>query len=140
MENKPRRRSSQSRMASPVYRADVLEVLTRLLAMRPDVTPGKMFGFPAFYTKGKLFACVFGKGVGLKLPQETIRQLEGKPGIGPFQPYGKPKMKEWILIHHSRPASYANDAPLFTTSIAFVAQTARRSNKSQRTQPARKRP
>ncbi len=109
------------RQASPGYRADVLEVLARLLAERPEVTQGKMFGFPAFYTAGKLFACVYGDGVGLKLPQEMVRGLEGRPGITPFQPYGKPKMREWILVWHQQADAYAMDAHLLAASIDFVA-------------------
>ncbi len=114
------------RPASPGYRADVLEVLARLLADRPEITQGKMFGFPAFYTAGKLFACVYGDGVGLKLPQEMVRGLEGRPGITPFHPYRKPKMREWILVRHQQADAYAMDAHLLATSIDFVADIARR--------------
>ncbi len=82
----------------PSYYVDILIVLNRLLGKRVDVTQGNMFGFPAFYTGGKLFACVYGDGVGLKLPEQVIQGLQGKPGITPFRPYGRPKMKEWIHI------------------------------------------
>jgi hypothetical protein len=127
------------RPTSPGYRADVLDVLDRLLANRRDVTRGKMFGFPAFYTAGKLFACVYGDGIGLKLPQGVIRQLDGRPGITSFQPYGKPKMKEWIQIRHDRTEAYAKDARLFQASIRFVGQMAKRSGTSGLTQRPRKR-
>lgn len=123
-------RRLSGRPASPGYQADVLEVLARLLAKRPEVTQGKMFGFPAFYTAGKLFACVYGEGVGLKLPEEVILSLDDKPHITPFRPYGKPKMKEWIQIRHDRAEAYAEDTRLFLASIAFVSQTARRPSKS----------
>ena len=109
---------------SPGYRTDVVEVLSRLLLSRPDVVPGKMFGFPAFYTAGKLFACVYGEGVGLKLPQDRVRQLEGKPGITPFQPYGKSRMREWIHIRRDPASTLAKDASLLEASITFVARAA----------------
>jgi len=115
---------SGGRPASPGYRNGVVEVLDRLLTARPEVTRGKMFGFPAFYTRGKLFACVYGDGVGLKLPQTAIRTLEGKPGITPFQPYGKARMKEWIHIRHDQPGAFSEDAALFQASIRFVCRTA----------------
>ena len=117
-------RRSLSRPASPSYRAEILEVLTSLLANRPEVTCGKMFGFPAFYTAGRLFACVYGEGVGLKLPQDTARQLEGKPGITPFQPYGKPKMREWIHIRRDPASTFSKDASLLEASITFVGRAA----------------
>jgi hypothetical protein len=118
-------RRDSSRPASPGYRADVMEVLDRLLGKRPEVTRGKMFGFPAFYAGGKLFACVYGDGAGLKLPQGAIRTLEGKPGITPFQPYGKARMKEWIHIRHDQPGAFSEDAALFQASIRFVSRTAK---------------
>ncbi len=102
----------------------MLEILSRVLSKRPDVVPGRMFGFPAFYTAGKLFACVYGDGVGLKFPQDTVRQLEGKPGVTPFQPYGKSKMREWIHLRHDRATNYSKDAGLFEASIRFVGRAA----------------
>ena len=109
---------------SPGYRTDVAEVLSRLLLSRPDVAPRKMFGFPAFYTAGKLFACVVGDGVGLKLPEDSVQRFEGKPGVTPFQPYGKPKMREWIHLRHHRAGSFSKEASLLEASIAFVGRAA----------------
>ena len=117
---------------SPGYRTDVAEVLSRLLLSRPDVVPGKMFGFPAYYSGGRLFACVYGDGVGLKLPQDTVRQLEGKPGVTPFQPYGKPRMREWIHLRRVRASGFSKDAGLFEQSIAFVGKAAADNRKPQR--------
>lgn len=131
-------RHSFGRAASPGYRAEVLEVLTSILANRPEITRGKMFGFPAFYTAGKLFACVYGDGVGLKLPQDTVRQLEGKPGITPFQPYGKPKMREWIHIRRDPASTFSKDASLLKASITFVGRAAAPSRRPRGTKhPAR---
>ena len=120
---------SGGRPASPGYHNGVVGVLDRLLAARPEVTRGKMFGFPAFYTGGKLFACVYGDDVGMKLPQEVIRTLEGKPGITPFQPYGRARMKEWIHIHHDQPGAFSEDAALFQASIRFVSKVAKQPNR-----------
>lgn len=116
-------------MATPGYRSDIVEVLERLFSKRREVSRGKMFGFPAFYTAGKLFACVYGEGVGLKLPEEVIRTLDDTPGVTPFRPYGKPRMKEWVHIRHTRAEAYAKDATLFLASIGFVGQAARRIRK-----------
>ena len=112
--------SRKQRRPSPGHRADVVAVLARLLGKWRQVTPGKMFGFPAFYTGGKLFACVYGEGVGLKLPAEQVQELEGQPGIGPFRPYGMAKMREWVQITRDRADEYRADAALFRAAIAFV--------------------
>jgi len=124
MRNTERNRKVSGRVSSPGYRSDVLEILSRVLSQRPDVVPGMMFGFPAFYTAGKLFACVYGEGVGLKLPQDRVRQLEGKPGITPFQPYGKSRMREWIHIRRDPASTLAKDASLLEASITFVGRAA----------------
>jgi hypothetical protein len=43
-------------------------VLDEMLLNLPGAKAGKMFGLPGYWTGGKLFACLFGPGVGLKLP------------------------------------------------------------------------
>lgn len=118
--------------ASPGHRAEVAEALARLLAGYPGVTRGKMFGFPAFYVGGKLFACVYGDGVGLKLPEATARALEGEPGVGAFQPYGRARMRGWVAIRREPPEGYARDADLFRESIRFVGQEAGRAGGARR--------
>jgi hypothetical protein len=120
MEKRQAQISRRRRRARPGYRADVAEVLGRLLGKWRRVTPGKMFGFPGFYSGGKLFACVYGEGVGLKLPAEKLQKLEGQPGISPFRPYGMAGMREWVQITRDRAGEYRGDAALFRAAIAFV--------------------
>jgi hypothetical protein len=107
---------------SPGHRDDVLAVLDDLFDGRPDVRRGKMFGFPAFSTGGKVFASVYGDGVSLKLPQATIDRLADDE-ITPFRPMGK-TMGGWVLISRPEAESYAGDAALFEASIALVAAQA----------------
>ncbi len=118
-------RCTIGRPASPGYRADCVEVMNRLLGNRTDVTLGKMFGFPAFYTGGKLFACVYGDGVGLKLPEQVVQGLQGNPGITPFRPYGRPKMKGWIHIRPDGAGMSTLNSGLLDASIAFVRRLAK---------------
>ena len=125
-----KRKPGAGRRASPGYRADVVAVLARLLGKWRQVTPGKMFGFPAFYTGGRLFACVYGEGVGLKVPGELARKLGGTPGIIPFQPYGMATMKEWVQINRARAQDYAGDLKLFQASVDFVRGSASRGKRT----------
>jgi hypothetical protein len=108
----------------------IQETLTDIFSVFPDVVRGRMFGFPAFYTAGKLFACVYGEGVGLKLPPELVSILENRPGILPFQPYGKPRMHAWIILWHECAEDYRDDRRLFIASIAFVSQAEKTQNVS----------
>lgn len=103
----------------PGYRPEVERVVADLVTDLSGVRPGKMFGFPAFYVERRLFACIYGEGVGLKLPEETIRDLHG-PHIAPFQPYGRPPMREWIEIRRARATDYHLDADLFRQAATFA--------------------
>jgi hypothetical protein len=103
------------------YSADIKNIVDSILLEIPVVTQGKMFGYPAYYVNGKLFACVYEDGIGIKVPENTAVELIGKPEIGFFQPLGRPKMKEWIQINRENPDDYRKDMEIFNTSIRFVA-------------------
>jgi hypothetical protein len=107
---------------SPGHREDVLAVLDDQFAGRPEVRRGKVFGFPAFSTGGKVFAIAFGDGVALKLPQETIDRLADDE-IAPFRPMGK-TMGGWVQISRPEAESYAADFGLFEISLAYAAAQA----------------
>jgi hypothetical protein len=96
-------------------------VLDTLLLPHPLVRAGKMFGFPAYYTGSKLCICLYEEGVGIKLPASTVaRLLESDPNAIPFQPLGKPKMREWVQINLADSEVYALYEPVFIESIQFV--------------------
>ena len=110
---------------NPGYRLAVGRVLTSLFEGNEHVREGSMFGHPAFYASGKLFVCAYGQGVGLKLPADRVQSLEGQRHVSPFQPYGRPRMREWVMLNRSRAADYEKDLPLFDEAIAFVAGATR---------------
>jgi hypothetical protein len=96
-------------------------VLDDLLLGNPLVRPGKMFGFPAYYVGKKLCICLYEQGVGIKLPEQTIAKLlETDQNALPFQPMGKPKMREWIQINLSRSEDYRQYLSLFEESIRHI--------------------
>jgi hypothetical protein len=102
---------------NPVHKA----VLDDLLLGNPLVRPGKMFGFPAYYAGRKLCICLYEGGVGVKVPEQTVaRLLETDPNVVPFQPLGKPKMREWIQINLSRSEDYRLYESVFDESIRHV--------------------
>lgn len=97
-------------------------ILDGLLLDHPLVRPGKMFGYPAYYTGKKLCICLYEEGVGIKLPVATVANLlERDPNAIPFQPLGKPRMREWVQINCNRSADYANYLSVFEESIQHVA-------------------
>lgn len=97
-------------------------ILDSLLLNMPDVVEGKMFGYPAYYVNGKLFACIYDEGVGVKVFEEVANKFLSEHYVVPFQPLGRPKMKEWIQINRVRSEDYRKDINIFRASVKFVSQ------------------
>lgn len=83
------------------FDVDVAPALARLLAKHADVVRRPMFGYPAFFANGRMFACVYRDGIGLKVPEARAKELLTEPGVTPFQPHGKRRMREWIHVIQS---------------------------------------
>ena len=116
--------ASDDRSARSRYRSDVVAVLRDLLADQPGIVEGPMFGLPAFFVAGKLFACAYGDGVGVKLPPERVAALLERPEVTPFRPYGKPAMRAWVQLSRASADDYAGDLDLLLESARFVAERA----------------
>ena len=99
------------------------EVLDTFLLDIQIVKEGKMYGHPAYYVGGKLFASLFMKGVCVKVPEKYKDELLKKDGIEPFEPMGK-KMREWILINRKDSKDYLKDKEIFKRSLEYVASIA----------------
>src|SRR4051794_32364844 len=92
-----------------------------LLLKLHGVSAKKINGLDAYFVNDKMFACISGQGVGLRLPAATARELQFSRGdVVPFQPGGMASTREWIQIDRADAADYAKDLELFEASIAFV--------------------
>jgi TfoX/Sxy family transcriptional regulator of competence genes len=107
-------------MSTVVFNEKHKEVLDALLLQIPGVVAGRMFGYPAYYTGRKLFACIYEDGVGLKVPEKIADSLVGQKGIVRFQPMGRRPMKEWIQINREHSEDYRNDQEILKISIEYV--------------------
>lgn len=100
---------------------EIISVLDKMLLDDRRVRPGKMFGYPAYYAGVKLAVCLYEGGVAVKLPADTAAELiRIDENITPFQPLGRPKMREWIQITLEDPMEYLNYREQFEQSIRFV--------------------
>ena len=108
-------------MGTIAYNPEIKTVLDSLLLSSELVTPGKMFGVPAYYVGKKLFACVYENGVGLKVSAETAARLIGRDGISPFVPMGRRQMKEWIYLTRPTASAFLEDRALLESSAEYVA-------------------
>ena len=106
------------------YDQKIKITLDSILLGIQGVTPGKMFGYPAYYIGKKLFACVYEDGVGIKVPEDLAKKLIGTEGIVSFRPMGRTKMREWIQINRQNSDDYQKDMEIFNASIEYVSKSA----------------
>jgi hypothetical protein len=92
-----------------------------LLLKLPGVSTRKINGLDAYFVSDKMFACISGHGVGLRLPVATATELQfSRDNVVPFQPGGIASSREWIQIDRVEAAEYEKDLPLFQASLEFV--------------------
>ena len=95
--------------------------LDTLLLKLPGVSARKINGLDAYFVSDKMFACISGKGVGLRLPAAVATELQfSRDNVEPFQPGGVATSREWIQIEREDAAEYGKDLELFQQSLAFV--------------------
>ncbi len=102
----------------PSSRKDRIDAL--LLAL-PGVSARKINGLDAYFVSDKMFACISGQGIGLRLPVATATELQfSRDNVVPFQPGGITSSREWIQIDRAEAAEYEKDLELIRTSLEFV--------------------
>jgi TfoX/Sxy family transcriptional regulator of competence genes len=99
-------------------------VLDEFFKEIPEVKSGKMFGYPGYYVGGKLFACIYEDGLGLKVPESMAEELRNRDYIDYFQPLGRNKMREWIQINRKKSEDYLKDEEILMASLKYVASLA----------------
>ena len=91
-----------------------------LLKLR-GVSGKKINDLDAYFVSDKMFACISGDGIGLRLPAAVATELQfARDNVVPFQPGGMASSREWIQIDRAEVADYENDLQLFQASIDFV--------------------
>jgi len=95
--------------------------LDALLLGLPGVSARVINGLDAYFVSDRMFACISGDGVGLRLPAAAATELQfSRSNVVPFQPGGMASSREWIQIDRADAADYEKDLPLFQQSIEFV--------------------
>ena len=92
-----------------------------LLINLAGVSARKINGLDAYFVSDRMFACISGDGVGLRLPAATATELQfSRNNVVSFQPRGISSTREWIQINCADAAEYEKDLPLFRASLEFV--------------------
>lgn len=92
-----------------------------LLLKLPGVSARKINGLDAYFVSDKMFACISGNGVGLRLPAAVATELHfSRDHVTPFQPRGLAATREWIQINRADAVDYEKDLELFQAALEFV--------------------
>ena len=92
-----------------------------LLLTFAGVSARKINGLDAYFVSDKMFACISGGGVALRLPAATATELQfSRKDVVPFQPGGIASSREWIQIDSADASDYEQDMHLFVASLEFV--------------------
>jgi len=92
-----------------------------LLLKLPGASARKINGLDAYFVSDRMFACISGDGVGLRLPATAARELQfSRDNVVPFQPAGLGSTREWIQIDRADAADYEKDLEVFRASLEFV--------------------
>jgi hypothetical protein len=92
-----------------------------VLLKLPGASTRKLKGLHAYFVSDRMFACISGQGVGLRLPVAVARELHfSRSDVTPFTPAGMSSTKEWIQIDRAEAADYEKDLELFRQSLEFV--------------------
>lgn len=95
--------------------------LDALLLKLPGVSARKINDLDAYFVGDRMFACISGDGVGLRLPAASATELQfSRENVVQFQPGGVASTREWIQINRAEAADYEKDLELFRASIEFV--------------------
>jgi len=92
-----------------------------ILLKLPGVSARKINSLDAYFVSDRMFACISGNGIGLRLPVATATELQfSRENVVPFTPMGMASTREWIQIDRAEAADYEKDIELFQSSIDFV--------------------
>ena len=92
-----------------------------LLLKLPGVSTKKINGLDAYFVSDRMFACISGRGIGLRMPAAAATELQfSRDNVVPFQPGGMASSREWIQIDRAEAADYEKDLALFQASLEFV--------------------
>ncbi len=108
-------------MNTDTPKSDRKAQIDAVLLKLPGVSARKINGLDAYFVSDRMFACISGDGVGVRLPVAKATELQfSRDNVVPFQPGGTASTREWIQINRADAAEYEKDIELFQASIEFV--------------------
>lgn len=107
--------------ASGVNDATRKALLDALLLGLSGVSTRKINQLDAYFVNDRMFACINGTGIGIRLPVAMATELIfSRDHVSAFQLGGVASTREWIQITRADPTQYELDLDLFKASLEFV--------------------
>lgn len=110
-----------SHMSEPTFDSEIKDVLDSFLLGVPGVQTGRVFGYPAYYFAGKLFAVMGQKGVGIKVPTALAQTLLQRGDCEPFEAPTQNEANLWVQLTKPYAADFVHEQGVFRASLEFVA-------------------
>ncbi len=108
----------------PIHKQLLLDALVaHMRAVEPGIRIGAMFGCPAAFVGRRMAFCVYGEGVGAKLPRAEAARLVASGAATAFRPFGRPAMKEWVEPR-AEPGETLRIAPILTLAVRYARELA----------------
>ena len=108
-------------MNTPSQKTSRKALIDAVLLQLPGVIAKKISDLDAYFVNDKMFACISGDGVGLRVPAASATELQfSRSDVVPFQPRGMSSTREWVQIDRTDAADYEKDLELFRASLEFV--------------------
>jgi TfoX/Sxy family transcriptional regulator of competence genes len=77
---------------------ELVELFHTLIPDDPAIDFKPMFGTPAYFTGGNMFACVHQESVIVRLGDDQRRELLALPGAAQFEPMEGRPMREYVAL------------------------------------------
>ena len=98
-------------------------LIDAVLLKLPGVVANKINKLDAYFVNDRMFACINGEGLGLRLPVATVTELQfSRSDVVAFQPgsLSAAATREWVQINRPDAAGYEQDLELIRASLEFV--------------------
>ena len=113
-------------MTTAPAKNDRKALIDAVLLKLPGVSARKINGLDAYFVSDKMFACISGDGLGLRLPSAVATELHfARSNVSSFSPGGVASTREWIQVNRADASEYEQDLELIRSSVDFV-RTGRR--------------
>lgn len=99
---------------------ELIELFERVLPAAPGVDKRQMFGYPAAFTNGNMFAGLHQDALVLRLPEAQLGEFLAQPGARPFEPMPSRPMKGYAVA----PATLLRDQAALTVWLERAFESA----------------